>query len=174
MIIHIIGIMFVMGTSIGIGFYFVQKDKDRLHLINEMKKMLLLWKGCVRNGNEDIPEVFRKISSKLDYRIGTLLENVVNKMSKMDGDNIRQVWQNNTERIFEKTSLKTEDMELIIGIVDIVGLIDKQLQIENLENYIYEFDYKIKKIKENMIEKHRIYRLLSIVVGLFIVMIFSS
>ena len=40
MIIHIIGIMFVMGTSIGIGFYFVQKDKDRLHLIEEMKKML--------------------------------------------------------------------------------------------------------------------------------------
>ena len=38
MIIHIIGIVFVMGTSIGIGIYFIQKDRDRLHLMEEIKK----------------------------------------------------------------------------------------------------------------------------------------
>lgn len=174
MIIHIIGMIFVMGTSIGIGIYFIQKDKDRLHLMEEIKKMLLLWRGCVRQGNETLPEVFRNMSSKLDYRINMLLDNMVYKMNKMDGDTIRQVWKNNIEKLYKETSLKKEDFDLLVGIVDIIGLLDKQLQIENLNNFIYEFEDKIKKIKEHMIEKHRIYRLLSVVVGIFIVMIFSS
>ena len=174
MIIHIIGIIFVMGTSIGTGIYFIQRDKDRLHLMEEIKKMLLLWRGCVRQGNETIPEVFRRISSKLDYRINMLLENMVDKLSKMDGDTIREVWEKNTEKLVKETPLKTEDIALIVCIVDIVGLLDKRLQIENLDNYIFEFEDKIKKLKEHMIEKHRIYRLLAIVSGIFIVMIFSS
>lgn len=174
MIIHIIGIVFVMGTSIGIGIYFIQKDRDRLHLMEEIKKMLLLWRGCVRQGNETIPEVFKKIGDTLDYRINMLLENVIDKMNKMEGDTISQVWKSHTEKIFKVTSLETEDIDLIVSIVDIVGLLDKQLQIENLDNYICEFEDRIKIIRKRMLERHRIYRILSVVGGLFIVMIFSS
>lgn len=174
MVIHILGIIFTMGTSIGIGFLFIQKDRDRLHLIEEIKKMLMLWRGCVRQGNETVLEIFMKIGGKLDYRINKLLDNMIDKMSKMDGDTIRHVWKDNVEELFKETSLSTEDMDLIVSIVDVVGLLDKQLQIENLDNYICEFEDRIRKIKEHMIEKHRIYRLLSVVGGIFIVMIFSS
>lgn len=171
--IQIIGILCVISTSIGMGTYFIQKERDRLHLIDEVKKMLVLWKGCVRQGNDAIPEVLKNISCKLDSRINLLLNGVVDKMNKMDGDSIKQVWKDKSEEIFKETPLKNDDIELIANIGDLVGFLDKQLQIESLDSLIYEFNERVKKLKEQMIERHRIYRLLSIFGGIFVVIVFT-
>ena len=38
MIIHIIGIIFVMGTSIGTGIYFIQRDNQQKHSTKQYTK----------------------------------------------------------------------------------------------------------------------------------------
>ena len=172
MLIKLIGIICVIGTSIAIGTYFIQRDKDRLYLVKELRKMILLWIGCVRQSNESIPELLRNISIKLDKRIGVILCNVVDKMQKMDGEDIKVVWKNEVIKEKDNTSLKDEDIEILVKIGDIIGFLDKKLQIENMDNYIYELDESIHRISQEILEKHRIYRTLSVMVGIFIVLVF--
>lgn len=171
MIVKIIGIICVLGTSIGIGTYFIQRDKDRLHLIKEMKKMLLLWRGSIRQSNETIPEVLENISGKLDKRLETLLKNIAIKMKKMNGENLNNIWIDEVENVFHNSSLLDEDVDLLKKVGDVIGFLDKQLQIENMDSFKIEIDEKIYKIKSEIDEKHRIYRILSIMGGLFLIII---
>ena len=64
-----------------------------------------------------------------------------------------------------------EDVDLLKKVGDVIGFLDKQLQIENMDSFKIEIDEKIYKIKSEIDEKHRIYRILSIMGGLFLIII---
>ena len=174
MVIKIIGITVVVFSCISIGWLCIEKENDRLLLLKEFKKMCMLLKGIVRHSGQDLVEAINDVSTKLDVRIKEFLDDVVLEMKKMDGKLFNTIWKEKVENKISNYNLKERDKEVIIKTGDILGYLDKELQIENFVQYIIEFNSIIDGLEKEIVEKNKLYKTLSVSAAIFIVIIFLN
>ena len=136
--------------------------------------MIMLWKGTIRYGLDNMSEAMENISLKLDIELKCFLQYVVNEMKKMDGDMFCEIWKRAVKNKLHNTELNQLDINLINKMGDILGYLDKELQIENLNQCLLDIDGSIKDFEYELNNKSKLYRTLSVVVGLFIVIIFVN
>lgn len=174
LIIKVIGIIIVLYACVSIGNAYIEKDVDRLILIKEFRKMCLLWKGSIRHSGQDLATSMVDISTKLEIRIKEFLDAVVIEMKKMDGKLFHVIWKDIASKKFENENLKENDRDIVLKIGEVLGYLDRELQIENFEQYIQEFNNVITRLEKEIIEKKKLYKTVSIMVAAFIVIIFLN
>lgn len=174
MIIKMIGIVCIMFSTIAIGSIYIDRDKDRLNLLKEIRKMCMLLKGSIRYSGQDLTGVMVDISSRLEIRLKEFLDFIILHMEKMEGDPLCVIWENAVLNKLNYKCLKNTDRESIVKLGDILGYLDKELQIENFEQHIYELNNNIKILEKEMVERSKLYKTISITAGIFIVIIFLN
>ena len=174
MILKVLGIIFIIFSCISIGWIYMEKENERLLLLKEFRKMCMLLKGVVRYSGQDLVEAINDVSEKLDVRIKEFMNELVLEMKKMDGKLFNSIWKEKVCDKFNNCSLKEKDKEIIIKTGDILGYLDKELQIENFEQYITEFNGIISDLEKEIAEKNKLYKTLSVGAAIFIVIIFLN
>ena len=158
MYIKFIGAAFLIVAGCMSGKEISSNYLNRLRQLEEIKKTIIFICGEIKYNNSNLDYVFTKISKNSKEFIKEFLESVVKDLN------------GNTEKeIKTKTSLEASDLNDLKDMGNLLGITDKDTQINNMNLYLEKIQLQIDKLEKEKDEKCRLYKTVATMFGLLIV-----
>lgn len=161
-------LLFVISTALGV--IKSEKLKERVRILDELKKMAVLLQGELRFHRAMLSEALENISQRLMHPLDGLLEDVSEKLEKKEAS-FEVLWKESIEKLVQKESLEKEDVPLFLMIGNSLGYLDVAMQLEHLNLVIFQVEEAIKTAKEQQQIKGKLYRTMGATAGAFLVLL---
>lgn len=165
------GALIIVGAE-GIGMAYCQEMKCKLHHQTKQKHMLLYIEREIDFLHRPMLEIFENISERLGNPYGDFLMEVVDKMKKNRGKTLYNAWNESIEWLVENKKLKKDYFEYLYKIGNCFGCEEDELQISMLKLVNSDLEEEIEALKGNMGEREKLIKTLSLLAGVFCVVMF--
>lgn len=155
MIIKIILLIGILGSSAFIGILISGKYKTRVKELKEVKKALNIFETKIKFTYEPIPEIFTEIGNNVIYSIGEIFLNASRYMKK---SNAKVAWEQALQDA--KTSMHPEDIEVIKGLGKLLGKTDLEGQVSEIELTNTFLETQIQKAEKECEKNEKLYKTL--------------
>ncbi len=164
-------ILFIIFSGVSIvGNLVSKKYKNRVNELKDFKEFCNILESKIKFTYEPLGEIFEEISDLICEKnnVSLLIKKTASKLKEQD---FKSAWIDEIELQKSNFNLKTEDINVIKGLGNMLGKTDMQGQLseisltsEFLDTQIQEAEYECKK-------NEKMYRSLGTIVGLAIVII---
>ncbi len=164
-----IKMMELIGIFIGIstvGVLISNKYRDRVKELKEIKKALNMFETKIKFTYEPIPEIFQDISDNLIDNIAYMFRQASNTMQQKSA---RQAWEEALES--SNFNITKEDIDILKGFGKLLGKTDMQGQLNQIQLTTNFVDIQIIKAEKEYEKNAKLYKTLSLVTGLALVII---
>ena len=158
----------ILVSSTLIGKFFSNKYIYRLEELEDVKNSLNILKTKIKFTYEPIPEVFGEIAENVNSNISRLFLLAKQNMEKMSAGKAFEEAVDNAI-----CNLKSEDKKVIKMLSKLLGRIDVEGQISQIEITEEFLENQIKEAEEEKKKNERLYTRLGTVIGLTIVIILA-
>lgn len=165
MIKYLTLIIILMSTTY-IGILISKKYLNRVKDLKEMKNALNIFSTKIKFTYEPIPQIFREISKNVKPNIANIFEK---SSEKMKNENAGEAWRETLEE--SNTSMTKEDIEVLKNLSNLLGKVDIEGQVNEVELVENFLDTQIELAEEEKKKYARMYKTLGITVGLAVVII---
>lgn len=169
--IKIMGCVFIITSSAGMGWYFSSELRNRISDLKELKKLVFLLRGDIRYANTPLPEAVQALSIRHDGKYKLFLTEIAERLNELGGISFCIIWKNAVTKKLENTSLSKKDLNGLGQLGETLGYLDKDMQINTLDLYISQIEEEIADISHGIKEKTYLYNSLGIMGGIFITLI---
>ena len=150
-----LSLFLIFGTTSFIGILIGKKYSSRVKELQEMKNALAMFEAKIKFTYEPIPEIFKDISNKLNENVGQIFKNASSKMQYASADN---AW---CESINESnTNMNKEDKEVLKGLSKLLGKIDVNGQISEIELFSNFLNTQIESAQKKKEKNEKMYKTL--------------
>lgn len=164
---YIILISLFVSTSY-IGFLVAKRYQNRVRELKEMKTSLAIFATKIKLTYEPIPQIFEELGNKENSNVSKIFQIASQKMKELPAG---QAWK---EAItIENTNLKQEDIEVLKGLSNLLGKVDIEGQIGEIELVDNFINVQIEKAEEESKKSEKMYKTLGITAGLAMVIILA-
>lgn len=160
-------LMLLLFSSSYIGILISMKYKSRVKELKEMKTLLTIFSTKIKLTYEPIPQIFEELGKKENSNISYIFKKASENMKEMQAG---KAWINALE--MKNTNLKKEDIEILKGLSTLLGKVDLEGQISEIELVDNFLDKQIEKAEEESKKSEKMYKTLGITAGLAMVIIF--
>lgn len=167
-VLKYLGIFLIFTISSLIGKIYSKRYASRVKDLEEMKKALLMFKSNIRFTYESIPEVFKKISHELKQNIGNIFENA---SKYMESDIASKAWKISLDENKTNTNMLESDVEALKSLSKMLGDMDLEGQINNIDLVIEMLNNQIEEAKIEQGKNEKMYKVLGTGIGLTIAII---
>lgn len=136
-----------------------------------LKEMLLMLSGEISYARTPLKEAFIHIGGQGKEPYGTFLTAVSEHMERAEGKPLFQIWSDVLEIHKNEFLLTAEELMIIKGIGENFGYLDAKMQMGNIELYIQQTEARIAQAQQELAAKQKMYQYLSIMCGLFLILI---
>lgn len=171
MIFKIIGALLIICSTSTIGIYFSKLDKYRIEDLEELKKMFTILKNQISFSFMPLPEAFQQISLRIKEEIAEILKETSDLLERKEGESASQIWNSVWEKNKEKTYFSKEDMDMIFSFGKVLGYLDKQQQMNNIEIAVSYIEHTQHYLEKKAEKNSKIYRSMGILSGLLIAVV---
>lgn len=164
-IIKYVGIFLIVLISFIIGKLYSQRFTNRISDLEEFENALEIFKAKIKFTYKPIPDVFEEISMETKKNIGKIFLKSSENMQKLTAG---EAWKNGIESEKNNTNFSINDIEIIKQLAPMLGNVDLESQISNIELVI---NFLNKQLEDARIEKNKnekLYKTLGIGIGLVI------
>lgn len=165
MYLKIIGCLFIMTSTIAIGWEKAEELKERVKRLEELKCMMLLLQGELRFHHAALSEAFENVSDRVREPLCTFLRETAERLEKHDGENFEMIWDNASKNLLLQPGFKKEDGSLLELLRGSLGYLDLELQTETLNQTIFRTEEAISVAKEEQKQKGRLYQTMGVTAG---------
>ena len=156
----------ILGVSSYIGILLSKKYVNREKELKELKNALSILGTQIKFTHEPLPEIFKKLSEIHKNNIGKICENTYKNMEVYTAG---EAWKIAVEN--SSLNLNKEDKEIVKNLGNLLGQVDVEGQLKEI-NLVQELlDGQIKKAEQERKKNERLYRTLGATIGLTIVII---
>lgn len=166
-IIKYIILFFLLISSSYIGILISKKYQDRVKELKEMKLYLNIFTTKIKLTYEPIPEIFEELGNKTDSNISYIFKMASKNMQEMSAG---QAWLKAMDE--QNTDLKKEDIEVLKGLSNLLGKVDLEGQVSEIELVDNFLNNQIEKAEEESKKNIKMYKTLGITIGFAMVIIF--
>lgn len=156
----------ILVSSTYIGILISNKYLNRVKELKEIKNALNIFSTKIKFTYEPIPEIFMEISNKIKPEIGTIFNIASKKMKELSAG---EAWINALEN--SNTNMKKEDIEVLKTLSNLLGKVDVEGQINEVELVENFLNTQIEQAEEEKMKYVKMYKTLGITIGLAIVII---
>ena len=149
-----------------IGMMLANRYKIREQELKDMKYALNILKTKMQYTYEPLPTIFMEIANKFDGNIGYIFKSASENMEKLSAG---EAWKNSVKS--SNLSLKNDDLKVIESLEKLLGKTDIEGQISEIELTEKFLDKQISNAEEERSKSEKLYKHLSIIAGLTIVII---
>ena len=167
--LKIIGSFLIIICAGGFGFAFSNDYKTRLNELNDIKKIMIMLKGEIRFAKIPLGEAFSNISKRIDDKYYIFLENISDRLKKLNGESFYKIWEEEIDLNLTKLKLNSQDIINLKHFGENMGYLDNEMQIHSIDLYIEELEYEISKMTEQMATNTKVFKCLGIMAGMFVV-----
>ena len=165
-IIKIFILLLLFSACTYIGILISNKYLNRVKDLKEIKKSLNMFSTKIKFTYEPIPQIFKEISNRTNKNISELFQNASNNMSKLSAGD---AWEKAI--VDSNLNLTKEDKETLKGLGNLLGKLDLDGQVSEIELVDNFLDTQIDSAEEEKKKYVKMYKTLGITIGLTIVII---
>lgn len=158
----------IIACSMRIGILISQKYKFRLNELDELKNNFKIIENKIKYTYQPLEEIFQEIAEISSYEIGDLFRKVAGNIKEKGAE---KAWKYAIEK--SELSLKKEDKEALKEFGILLGKVNKEGQINQI-NFVNELlERQIEKAQQEKNKNEVMYKKLGLIfgVGLVIVLI---
>lgn len=156
----------ILVTCSLIGKYVSKKYIIRVNELEEMKNALNMFQSKIKFTYEPIPEIFEEISKNTSSTIGQVFQTAKEKMLT---NTANIAWDQAIEE--SQNCLTKDDKHVLKTLSKLLGQIDSEGQISQIEITQKFLETQIKEAQEEKTKNEKLYSKLGITIGLAIVII---
>ena len=165
--VKILILILVFGSSFSIGKLIAGKYINRVKELKEMKSALNIFETKIKFTYESVPEIFEQIGNQMEGNIGSVFKESSKKMKDVSAGEA-------CIQSIEKTesNLNKEDKEILKKLGKLLGRIDADGQISEIELVSNFLDTQIDIAENERNKNEKMYKTLGGIIGLTLVIIF--
>ncbi|MBE5936325.1 MAG: hypothetical protein E7262_11200 [Lachnospiraceae bacterium] len=165
------GVMVVIIACYMLGELFYEQLRKRLINLKELHKVGRVFKANIRYTGEDIEEIMKNIYDRVGGEIKEFIGEIITRIGIRESNDVNDLWKISVREKLESMFLSEDELLIINRFGDTLGIMDKEMQIENTELYLDELQIKIDDLEKDLKQKKKLYKTLSIATGIFIVLL---
>lgn len=169
--VKIMGCLLIVASCAGMGIHFSRELKTRILDLREIKNIIYLLKGDIKYSHTPLPEAIQSLGFRHDGKFKNFLLTIADKLNELGGISLYNIWKDAAQTELLHTSLSKKDIENLIRVGESLGYLDKDVQINTLEQYIEHVEEEIHELSKGAKEKVYMYNALGVMAGIFIVII---
>jgi len=172
MIIRIVGAVIILMTAVMIGFCLSYIAQTRIKRLSAMVSSLYILSGDIRYGLSSLPDACMSIarSSHNDY-LKNFYQRLAIDLNKDEFIVFSELWKRLIYTYVKEIYLTESDCEVLCEIGELPLHLDKEMQIQYIENVCTRLNDIIADAKSCVSNKCKIYQCTSIAAGIIIVII---
>lgn len=164
------GIVLIIVSTTGIGFFAGNNIWLRLEELKELKKILGMLRGEIRYTGTPLYEAFGIIGKRTRGAYADFFIYTAKELEELNGKNLRTIWGDLKEKNKE-SHLSEKDWERFMQFGDNLGYLDKEMQLGTIELYLEQIETELAEGYANYSKNSRLYQALGICGGLFLTLI---
>ncbi len=165
--VKILILILVFGSSFSIGKLIAGKYINRVKELKEMKSALNIFETKIKFTYESVPEIFEQIGNQMEGNIGSVFKESSKKMKDVSAG---EAWIQSIEKT--ESNLNKEDKEILKKLGKLLGRIDADGQISEIELVSNFLDTQIDIAENERSKNEKMYKTLGGIIGLTLVIIF--
>ena len=166
--IKLIGVLLITVSCGSAGFILSHRQRLRLSDIDELKKGISFYKGCVNAMGLDAAQGFYETSKRLKGAIGEIFAVSAEKTMQKTSDDINKIWRDAVDCIKEATFFEKSDIETVYSFGVVPGFMDRQQQSEATDMVIKELEAIEREIEQKKAKEEKVFRSGGVLCGLLI------
>lgn len=171
MIMKISGCILILLSTTGIGYLLGSEYLRRIEDLRAIKSIVFLLQGDIRYGNTMLSQAFSNAARRHGGSLADFLKEVSIQLEEGEGLPFYDIWKNAQEKHLKDRSFSKKDKHLLEELAKNLGYQEKEMQLKSLEGYGKEVEEKLTQLSAEMKEKTRLYRMLGILAGIFVVIL---
>ncbi len=169
--IRAFGVGLILFSSTAIGLLYANRLKEQIEELETIKKLLLMLRGEIKYSHSTLSEAFGSIGKRIKGPYGELLFKVAGQMDSMKGQTLAQIWEACVAEYLKESALLKEEKEKWVHFGSQLGYLDKEMQVSTIELYLEQVQEEIKNAQENFKRNGKLYRMMGVMAGIFLVIL---
>ncbi len=165
-IIKYLTLILILSSTTYIGILISKKYLNRVKDLKEIKNALNIFIAKIKFTYEPIPQTFNEISQKVKPNIANIFKEA---SKKMENENAGKAWEKALEE--SNTSMTKEDVEILKKLGNLLGKVDIEGQVNEVELVENFLDTQIELAEEEKQKYVKMYKTLGVTIGLAVVII---
>jgi stage III sporulation protein AB len=159
-------LLILFGCSTYIGILYSRKYLNRAKELKELQNALNIFITKIKFTYDPIPDIFLEIHKKIGGNIGKIFYNATTKMNTITAGDAWIYSLNTTQ-----TNLNKEDLDILKGLSNLLGKVDIDGQVSEIELVENFLNTQIEKAEEEKKKYVKLYKTLGVTIGLAVVII---
>ncbi|MFR5600985.1 MAG: stage III sporulation protein AB [Lachnospiraceae bacterium] len=169
--LKLLGAILLIGGATGMGMGAASRWRERLGLLETLRKMMSLLKGEILYANAPLEEAFYQVGKRSKGPLGELFCRISGRIETQRGEPFFDMWREEVDRLPARLPLSQEDKQALKSFGEHLGYLDSEMQERTILLYLEQLDLAIDYLRENRREKERLYTCLGVMGGLFLTII---
>lgn len=146
-----------------------QALKRRIQILREMIQSLLAFKNLTETYRIPLNIVFERISGEMEREIAGFYAELAKAFESKDGPSGAVMWQETIEK--STLLLAGEDRRIIQGLGSFIGVQDVKIQQVAVDDCMRRLQKRIESLERERPDKEKIYKVVSLTIGGFLVVL---
>ena len=152
------------------GFSAGESLERRLSALEQASKLLRLLEGELRCSCMPFPQAFRQVARRMPPPWEEYLKAMACRLEGMRGERLRQVWEEETDRLPRSLGLGGEDRQELAALGRELGYLDLTMQLRTLDHFLTGWDRRAEELRRELPARRKICRCLGVSAGLALVL----
>lgn len=169
--LKILGSILVMLCSAGLGAAGSMDLKRHCMELRFLKQAVYMLRGEIKYSRAPLPEAFGALSERLPAPLSEFFAHLAEELSRMEGQNLGEVWRQEIGRSLKGGCLKKEEKQKLQNLGESLGYLDLEMQLSTIDLYLEQLDEDMILAKEEIRTKQKLYQGMGIAGGIFLVIL---
>ena len=171
MVMRLLGGILVVGACGGMGDYYARRLEQRVEELLLLYQKILELQGEIRYAAAPLSEIMTELGKQESGVISELFRQVAKEMEEAKARSFAEIVRETGNRVLRQSVLTKQDKEQFFRLGDSLGRLDKTQQLLATEYYLTGLQGEIEEAKRIKKERSYLYRCLSILAGIFLVIL---
>lgn len=169
--LKIVGAVLILLACIGYAGGLLGQVTRRRDVLKSCLELTELLSGEIRYDRVPIEEALESIRSRIDRELACVLHQIADGLKTGDHANLEELWSQSFEDAKQKLFLTEEELGEVQDIGKNLGFLDSEVQVNHLMGCRERLKKSLEKTQQELDEKRRLYRYLSLAAGIFVILI---
>lgn len=166
-----LGLILVIASCSGIGAEAVHRLRERLRLLETLRRMASHMKGEILYANVPLAEALYRTGKRNKGAAGELFIAIATELEQETGESFEAVWRAKAGKFAAGSVLNKKEQEQLLRFGESLGYLDRDMQEKAILFYLEDLEHSIETLRKEESEKSRLFFGMGILSGLFLAVV---
>ena len=166
-----LGIIFVITGSLGMGYVYIEKEKQKINFIEMWDNILSIFTNEISYKKQSLAFAAYEIGEKIGGKEGECFKRIYKRMMEHSREGFSYIWTDEWGKYFKNRKIAQKERTLIEEFINVTGFDDEKILVRIMEEQQNKWRNLRVEIMEGQQERKKIIWTLSICFSLMLVLI---